>query len=330
MSYSSDIQSKTIVFTLPKGCRVTPQDFLPALNVISGKITAFGTVGVSHVWHLTLDDLNDVDSLVDQGDFKVKSYPVAVTKFDDGCYSATLHWLPFWVPNCVVESCIGSLLSDDIIHSSYVRIPQPGFKDCFGTQRKINSAKDLKKLPYFVPVKYEGTVYRTCLFVPGRDPICFQCNAIGHMRNQCTIEKTTAQTSHICDPETKDVSSEHTKDSSSETEKEEDMEELEVQQGPEAENPVKPASFRIIYATNNKEKYYSNNGIVAVVTPPHHLIADPEELDDLALCCKSRRSRRPMSSYCILLEEWNASEITENYMRQHFHEYHPSYSLEQC
>ena len=48
------VRSRTVILTLSKGPQVVPGDFYEALEVVMGRIVAFGTVGVGHVWHLTL------------------------------------------------------------------------------------------------------------------------------------------------------------------------------------------------------------------------------------------------------------------------------------
>ena len=52
------------MFTLPKGSKLTPVDFLLALTVVKGNIVAFGTVGVGHIWHLTLKLPDHVELLL--------------------------------------------------------------------------------------------------------------------------------------------------------------------------------------------------------------------------------------------------------------------------
>ena len=95
------------------------------------------------------------------------------------------------MPQEVVEQSLESVhVLGDCVTSSYIRIPQPGFQDCYSTQRKITSAVSLAELPYFIPLKFEGVSYRTCLFVPGREPICFKCGLVGHMRGQCSTSKS--------------------------------------------------------------------------------------------------------------------------------------------
>ena len=175
---------RTIVFTLPRGLKAVPKDFEPVLDIVIGKMLAFGTVGVGHVWHVTLLDDQSASMLLDQGHFSLHGKEVSVARLSTLAHTAFLYWLPFWIPNDLVEEALESLLGD-CVTSTYVRMSQPGYQDCYTTQRKITSAVSLDGLPYFLPIEFERVTHRACLFVPGRQPICFQCGQVGHMRNQC-------------------------------------------------------------------------------------------------------------------------------------------------
>ena len=137
-----EFREHTVVFTLSRGPQVSRSDFLPFLGCVKGRMEGFGTVGVGHVWHLTLKDPSDVDTLIDQGDFVVLSRNVSVTKLQSVLLTATLFWLPFWVPHSDVVDSFQGLL-DDYISCTYVQIPQQGFQGCYSTQRKLRSPTDL-------------------------------------------------------------------------------------------------------------------------------------------------------------------------------------------
>lgn len=186
----ASVRNRTIVFTIPKEVKVTYADFAPALEPFKGKFVAFGTVGVSYIWHLTMRTVGDVDAVIDRGDFQIGEIWVRVTRFSDVCNVATLHWLPFWVPHSDVISSLCSILGSRL-SCQYITIPQKGYDGCFSTQRRIESPVALDKLPHFVQIESEGQSYRTFLFVPGRPSVCFACGVEGHMKSSCRKEKSS-------------------------------------------------------------------------------------------------------------------------------------------
>lgn len=110
---------------------------------------------------------------------------VDVTKLSDRKFRAILHWLPYWLPNIEIEQHLNFLLEAPVT-ISYVRLPQPGYRGCFSTQRRVESVADLDALPHFLRVPFEGKYYKAYVFVPGRPQMCFQCGQRGHMRSDCS------------------------------------------------------------------------------------------------------------------------------------------------
>ena len=50
------------------------------MDVVQGKLVAFGIVGVGHVWHVTVQDVQDVKALIEQGNFEFNGREVSVTR----------------------------------------------------------------------------------------------------------------------------------------------------------------------------------------------------------------------------------------------------------
>ena len=109
----------------------------------------FGTVGVGHVWHLTLKSEQYVDELISHGDFEISGREVSVSRLQSMFLSATVFWLPFWVPEEHVTDSLEKLLEER------------------------------------VDITSEGKSYRAFLFVPGIPTVCFNCGRVGHMKNTC-------------------------------------------------------------------------------------------------------------------------------------------------
>lgn len=185
MASTHSVRMRTIVFTLPKGSHVTCKDFLPALHCVQDKITAFGTVGAGHIWHLTLKNISDVQLVLDLGNFYIADdILVQTSRLSDVIFTGVLHWLPYWVPHKDVCQSIEKLTAGKIM-CKYFNIQQKGFKGCKSTQRKIQSTRSLKSLPYFIGIESNGSTHQTFLFVPGRRPVCFSCGLIGHKKAEC-------------------------------------------------------------------------------------------------------------------------------------------------
>ena len=183
-------RDRTVVFTLSRGVQVCPTDFLPFLSCVADRMVGFGTVGVGHVWHLTLLTEEDAELLDQQGYFSIKDRQVSVSRLKSNLLTATIFWLPFWVQHDDVIDSLQTYL-DDRVACTCIQIPQHGFHGCYSTQRKIRSPVDLKDLPYFIDITSEGRVYRAFLFVPGRPAVCFDCGLSGHMKNACPGVKET-------------------------------------------------------------------------------------------------------------------------------------------
>jgi hypothetical protein len=201
---SSSYKCRTLVFTAPKGSRLQYADFDFLLRNFRSKIEAFGTVGVGFIWHLTLKTPEDIDPILavtDEGNIFVKNViPVHVCKFIEIQHSATLFWLPYWVPNDHVSKVVSQTVGTKST-CSYVRIPQGSLHGCYSTQRRLVCPAGLAKLPHFLPIDYEGVTHRCFLFVPGRPPICFKCGSVGHMKSTCAEKSRQTKPQTLVTPD---------------------------------------------------------------------------------------------------------------------------------
>lgn len=200
-SYTRSIQDKTVVFTLPPGSCATYTDFQPVLKAaVKGTIMCFGPVGSGNVWHLTLRNLEDVQPVLDLGNFSIAdNIHVQNSKLTDAHFTGILYWLPHWVPDKDVCDSIAKLLSNNKIICQDINIPVAGFRRCLSTQRKIQSLVDLKSLPYFINIESNDCTYRTFLFVPGKQPLCFTCGSFYHKKNECVNIRDQENESEIND-----------------------------------------------------------------------------------------------------------------------------------
>ena len=49
-----ELKERTVVFTAPKGSKLSPTDFLEVLAPVQGKVEAFGTAWLGSIWRCTL------------------------------------------------------------------------------------------------------------------------------------------------------------------------------------------------------------------------------------------------------------------------------------
>ena len=300
---SHAIKDRTLVFTLPKGVRVKPIDFLPALSQVNGLFEGFGTVGVSHIWHMTFIDQASHDLILSQGSFTIlDGVHVVVSKLSDGFHTAQLHWLPFWIPHSDVEQSLSILLGDKVT-CTYIRIPQKGFEGCFSTQRSIQSPANLAKLPYFVNIVSEGVLHKSCLFVPGRPQICFKCHLTGHMKSSCKAENITQAIANPVKPDEEENSEQSSDESQMVDEK--DI----------------PDSYMI---SINHESYIQVQGQDCVITPP-----DYSDLTDYDFCIANLKCNKKTHS-CGLISLWLRGRVSHRRMQEHFDMDHGDFFLEKC
>jgi hypothetical protein len=166
----SEFKLRTLVITCPKGSKFVYSDFDPLLSDFRQYIECFGTVGVGYVWNLTLTHSHHVDvvlSKTDNGNFFVKNViPVFVSRFTEVKQSATLFWLPYWVPNDLVIQQLSIVLGSKV-SCSYIRIAHGSLNGCYTTQRRLVCPVGLEKLPHFVDIFFENERYRCHVFIPG-------------------------------------------------------------------------------------------------------------------------------------------------------------------
>ena len=325
MASVQHIKSRTLVFTLSKGSRVFPKDFLPALHCVRGSIEAFGTVGVNYIWHITLSDSEATDCLFDQGNFKIGGREVYVSRLAEGFYHATLHWIPYWVPHSDVTRSLELLLSGSKVTCSYIKVPQVGYLDCSSAQRSIKSVTSLGDLPHFIHVNSEGESYRAYLFVPGRQPICFQCHSIGHMKDQCTLS-TPAQEEDSHPSVEADMD-----DNKNDVEPREKDEDENAHEVPEYEDSSHPEALDVCYDPQpyridvfNKDCLFqaiTYKGRTILVNPPLRTQIPLDNVAALASKCENKNLK------CCLLEPWNRAQLSMPRLRKHFMSDHQGFRV---
>ena len=325
-------RDRTVVFSLSRGVQVSPTDFLPYLTCVQNRMVGFGTVGVGHVWHLTLVSEEDAELLEEQGDFTIKNRQVSVSRLKSNLLTATIYWLPFWVPHDDVVDSLQALL-DDRVTCTYIQIPQHGFHGCYSTQRKIRSPVDLKDLPYFIDITSEGRVYRAFLFVPGRPAVCFDCGHSGHMKNACPgVKKPSSGFKRPSDPvdipyakkQTIEEGDEAVSSVASHSPQESDMVLQEYSRSPGLQallNIAKPEQlkdakyrYKIVLVQGDKSTVLTSKGNPIEVIPPDVSSIPSEQT--------ASESRKCSATNCRMVGHWSKRKISITDMVTHLDAFH--------
>lgn len=323
------VKERTLVFTLPKGSKVTYVDFLPILSPFQGRLNAFGTVGVGHIWHLTFLRPKDADKFCsDHPNFRVgeDNIHVEVSKYTDELNVGMLHWLPFWVPHEDVITAI-SQYTGERVSCQYIKIAQKGYQNCFSTQRSLQSPVTLKDLPHFFNVESEGSSYRVFLFVPGREPVCFGCKRTGHMKSSCPNSDVAVSV---------ETRAEQQRDKPVQFNRQELVNlavpppsqpqavPLETQEEPyeesESDGQMSEEQYSMSYLrTDGIPRFIARRGRPMIVTPPSRSRIDDDILYDLLDRCTDRK--------CNLLDPWQDEVISLAYMKAHIMRFHKTFEI---
>lgn len=322
---------RTVVFTLPVGSRVVPQDFLEALGSIKGMMVAFGSVGVSHIWHLTCVSESAVDVLVSNGDFLIKenSIPVRVSRLSDIPTVAVVHWLPFWIDNFVIENTLRNHLpSSTSIAVSHKLVSGGGFSNVYSTQRRVQGVGDLSGLPYFVEIESQGKRYRAHIFVPGREQVCFSCHKVGHMKGQCPQVQQEVSEQVEGQAENQDTShgssnqdncrSPHLSEYSSlghgHYRSFVCSSEFEYQGDSEPEPVVADRGYKVSLGSKGSLGFFQRKGADLVVSPPSYSTIEDEVYEEGQSRCTT--------DVCMLMGHWRKGLLSAKRFEFHLSNYH--------
>ena len=132
--------------------------------------------------HFTLYVTFQSPEIVDHYDGKTvtcssKGLSLHLNACDRITVKARVHWLPIWVTNDDLSRVLES--RGDIKSVQHVTEKNiiTGVREVVFSMRE----GDQNHLPYLTSV--HG--HRCLLSIPGRPPICFKCEGVGHLRHQC-------------------------------------------------------------------------------------------------------------------------------------------------
>lgn len=128
------------------------------------------------IWFLTFKNEETVNNL-DGQELKFDPITIYLQACDRIRVQMRIHWLPLWVNNEDIEKVVEKY--GDVEKISWVE--DEGILT--GVRRVTFRMKegDQEHIPYLT------NIYgHKCLFViPGRPPVCFRCEEVGHLRGEC-------------------------------------------------------------------------------------------------------------------------------------------------
>ena len=116
--------------------------------------------------------------------FMIRGHTARVFSLTKDIVSVRIHWLPVYVPMANVAIFMSRY---GVIHTmgwDYTRVK--GFENVRSTVRHLVIELDEEvSLPSIDKLFYKDESYRFLVRVPGRGPVCFRCNVIGHKWANC-------------------------------------------------------------------------------------------------------------------------------------------------
>lgn len=157
---------------------------LENVGVASQEIVALGTMSDNSRWMITFDN-EDVISSVVANPPKVREYEARVVVYNSDIAKLRIHWLPVFIPMSAVVCAVSEFGVCKSVAWDYSRIE--GSERTRTTVRNIVIKIDENvTVPAKVKILFENEYFEALITIPGRGPVCFRCNKIGHRKNDCT------------------------------------------------------------------------------------------------------------------------------------------------
>lgn len=179
----------TLTMVLPReGVPYNRSDVLAALNesgLRSNEVFALGTMETNNKWMITVKYKESVAKLMGATPLVNGIHIGRVYGKSRGFVKIRIHWLPVYIPmtaTVLYLSKYGLVKSCDYDISGI----KSGEKLYTTVRNFIVELTPGKELPSLDNLKYGNESYRMLVTVPGRGPVCFKCNMIGHVKSQCT------------------------------------------------------------------------------------------------------------------------------------------------
>lgn len=185
------MKKRTVKIELPRSHSYSRMDLISALAKYMQleQLEALGTAKFNNVWEATLCTKTAADRLLTYGNINVGEVSGRLTSMDATRLKVRIHWMPYWVPNKVLDTVLRK------------QLPEGAVLEGIGTEKSsIKGAQHVATLVRFALVKYPGNpgdlphllnlhveeqVLEVLLTIQGRKPVCLRCKQVGHVRQTC-------------------------------------------------------------------------------------------------------------------------------------------------
>ena len=114
--------------------------------------------------------------------FDIQGHVTRVFSMTKDILSLRIHWLPVYVPMAHVAIVLSKYGVVQVWHYSRIK----GYKDVRSSVRQVILELDPKlSLPSVERLHYDNETFRFLITVPGRGPVCFRCDVVGHTQKEC-------------------------------------------------------------------------------------------------------------------------------------------------
>ena len=183
----SEMRAHTVKLTFPyAGKPFLHDEILEALSVcgISPKdLMAVGPLSDNYKWLVTLATKDAVVAALRASSI-VRGYTARVFSMTTSLVQCRIHWLPAFVS----QSHVAVFMSRyGKVHSiKWDKSKLCGYDPVRTTVRNlVIEVLPGKELPSRENIIFENELHTALITLPGRGPVCFRCNKIGHTRSTC-------------------------------------------------------------------------------------------------------------------------------------------------
>jgi hypothetical protein len=154
------------------------------MGIASHEIVAAGPMNDNSRWLVTLIDKDSTVTLMSNPP-SIRGSVARVTTMESNIVNVRVHWLPMHIPSCAL---VAFLSQYGVVHNIvWDKSSIKGFEQVNTLIRNIVIELDEDvEMPSLCKLVFEKKTYKMLVTIPGRGPVCFRCNAVGHTRSECT------------------------------------------------------------------------------------------------------------------------------------------------